>query len=286
MLANFRWLPQKFPHLTGITPLKTGGQKAVFRCRHPKYGECALKIILPGRENRIDRELEAVARLQQIKSPYVPKVYEYGIVPTYSDRRIWILEEFIDGMELSDIIAAQPLSKDQLLQLASNLLSIIANAELVNVVHRDIKPENVKIDSNGQAWLLDFGIARILDLDSKTATSDILGPRTLGYCPPEQLRNQKDDISSRTDLFAVGVVLYESVMQINPYLHNARDQFETMRRIENDAFPPLSLPWDTRGRFSEFVAALTQRQFRHRPDTGKEALAWFEDIKSDLGSTT
>lgn len=81
---------------------------------------------------------------------------------------MWILEEFVDGEDLSALLKRGPLDKVKILRLANDLLCAVADAEAKSVVHRDIKPDNIKIDKSGKAWLLDFGIARILDMELKT----------------------------------------------------------------------------------------------------------------------
>jgi serine/threonine-protein kinase len=83
----------------------------------------------------------------------------------------------------------------------------VVAAEAVSIVHRDVKPANIIVDPQGEFWLIDFGVARHLDLDSLTATAAPGGCGTIGYAPAEQCRNDKPDIDARADLFALGVTL-------------------------------------------------------------------------------
>ncbi len=278
MTVSIEWLKQNFPDLLQIQSIEGGGQKWVFKCQHPDLGSCVLKLIKPGASRYLDRELEAVSRLSAFKSANVPQIYEYAEISSQVGNLIWLLEEYVDGIELSDMLSKGPLNQTQLIRLASDLVSIAKNAESVNVVHRDIKPKNIKIDSDGNVWLLDFGIARILDLDSKTRTEAPMGPHTPGYSAPEQFRYQKRQIGGRSDLFAIGVVLHEGAIGKNLFIEGARDRIEILRRVENDHLPKLKLEWDIKGEFGDFVSTITNKFPYQRPSNCQEAFDWFNEI--------
>jgi serine/threonine-protein kinase len=167
--------------------------------------------------------------------------------------------------------------------LSLDLISTTKDAENVDVVHRDIKPKNIVIDHRGNAWLLDFGIARVLDLESKTRTSAHQGPHSPGYSAPEQFRYEKRKITGRSDLFAVGVVLYESAIGTNPFREGADNADEARRRVAEEPLPRLNLVWDVDNKFSDFVASLTQKYPHQRPRSCAEAHSWLLEIVDDLG---
>lgn len=283
MSPSFDWLPIAFPRLQGFQPLAVGGQKWVFRCTHPEYGTCVLKVMKPGATQYLDRELEAAARLQQLNAEGIPQIFEVGRTPSPVGEVVWILEEYVEGAVLSARLAAGPLSKRELLTLAEDLVSAAAQAESVHLVHRDIKPDNVKIDASGKAWLLDFGIVRILDLESKTPSDAPMGPHTAGYGAPEQFDYRKREIRGRSDLFAIGVVLHESATGSNPFRNGATGRFEVLQRVLYQALPRLDLPWDTHGEFSDYVAALTMKAPHQRPRSCLDALVWLREIVARLG---
>jgi serine/threonine-protein kinase len=283
MSVDIQWLRENFADLSEITPLEGGGQKWVFRCLNADHRPCMLKLIKPGAARYLDRELEAIARLGQIPSANVPQIYGYNTISSQIGELIWLLEEYVNGIDLYDILCRGPLNRNHILRLASDLISIVKDAESVNIVHRDIKPKNVKIDLEGKAWLLDFGIARILDLESKTRTDAPFGPHSPGYSAPEQFRYQKRNIDGRSDLFAIGVVLHESATGINYFIEEARDRTEILSRVENDYLPVLNLGWDTRRLFAGFVSSLTQKYAYQRPSSCAEAAEWLDDIISELG---
>jgi len=284
MTVDAAELQRLFPHLSAFGPPAAGGQKLVYRCQHQSLGPCALKLIRPGAEPRLDRELEAVRRIQQVSSDHVPRVFDVGKIELpMVGQIVWLLEQFIDGVPLSDLMLQGSLGKDRTLNLGLDLLSATTDAESVNLVHRDIKPPNIVVDSHGKAWLLDFGIVRILDLTSITPSNQMVGPHSPGYSAPEQFNYSKRDIDSRSDLFAIGVILYQSAVGVNPFLAGARDRQEVLRRVLQDPLPRLHLPWDTRGEFADLVAVLTQKYPYQRPRTSAEALAWLQDIADHLG---
>jgi serine/threonine protein kinase len=131
------------------------------------------------------------------------------------------------------------------LRLGLHVLEALERAETVQIVHRDVKPDNIMCDGEGNFWLLDFGIARHLELSSLTPTASPFGKMTLGYAPPEQCRNVKGDIDSRADLFALGVTLHECATGRNGFFEPpACDQ--RMAGMACDVLPvlPTLCRWD------------------------------------------
>lgn len=277
MAINRAWLQQQFSELSSIQPLNDGGQKSVFTAIHPTYGKIVLKLFHPGTDvQRAIREVEAVSQIQSIR---VPRILKIGSKTSPTGDVIWFWEQFIDGETLRQKLAGRTFDPPEVLRLGLHVLEALDIAEKARIVHRDIKPDNIMIGSDGSAWLLDFGLARHLDRDSLTATgpfSGVIG--TPGYSPPEQFNNLKPDQDARTDLFALGVTLFECVEGVNPFRHNARDPFEMLRRIEQDALPKISRKMDGEGELADLILAMTRRQRNHRPATISEALSWMQEI--------
>ncbi|MEO0376987.1 MAG: serine/threonine-protein kinase, partial [Cyanobacteria bacterium P01_A01_bin.17] len=167
------------------------------------------------------------------------------------------------------------------LRIGLHLLEALRSAEQKSIVHRDVKPDNIIIDTDGNAWLIDFGLARHLNLESLTATSDYFGACTPGYAPPEQFRNQKKDIDARADLFALGVTLYECIEGKNPFQDQARDVNEVIRRVEKTSLPALSKAKVGDSGFSDLVQSMTRRWPNHRLKTINEALIWIKEITDE-----
>ena len=279
MTVNVDWLAVKFPLLSEILPLSEGGQKIVFSCKHKDYGDCVLKLIKPGSEVRNQREIIAEGR----NIPNVPPIFEIGELESPVGEYSFILEKQIIGRLLSDILAERVLTKDEVLKLAYDLLVSIKDCESKHLVHRDIKPKNIIIDFDGNANLLDFGIVRILDLESLTPTDSLLGPHSAGYSAPEQFRNDKINIDSRADLFSIGITLYEATFGENPFIKDSGSKTEILLKVERNPLPFKKIDWDPNGLFIDFINCLTQKFPHQRPKNCIEALEWFVDVKNKLG---
>lgn len=269
---------QLFPELTNIEFLVCGGQKHVFSSTHPEYGKLALKVFEDGYDiERVQREVRAV---NSLRLESCPRIREEGIKKIGEAGFYYFLEEFIEGEGLDKKLKSGNLTIPETIDIAFSLLKIIVDAESKSIVHRDIKPSNIIIDQEGKLWLLDYGIARHIDMDSLTNTSDVMAASTPGYAPIEQFRNRKAQIDSRTDLFAIGVTLYECLTGTNPYRVGAGNFFEILDRVETDRLPKLSgLTKD--GELEELVFTLTQPRQEHRPLNAEEAFNWINDIKEN-----
>lgn len=276
---DIEWIAAQFPQLSGVQPLARGGQKVVFTAQHASDGDVVLKLLLRASdEQRLEREVLAG---QLVECERVPRVFETGELQTQLGSCIWLREQRVLGTTLrTRLLRSGPLDFTGVVRLGVQLLTTLAHAEVKRIVHRDIKPENMMIDTSGNFWLLDFGLARHLDLESLTATKMPWGMGTLGYSPPEQLRNRKREIDGRTDLFAAGVLLYECATGTNPFREGAASDLEIFRRVELQALPRLQLADDQGGAFADLVSALVQKFPTQRPRTVAEALTWMREIDS------
>lgn len=274
MNVTLEWLAQQFPDLGQFALLGQGGQKVVFAATHQSEGEVVLKLIHPHQDaESVRREILAVG---QVQSPRVPKILATGQVTTNIGHCIWLREQRVNGSTLRSGLGSGPLDARGVLRLGLQMLEALAQAESVQIVHRDVKPDNIMYDRDGAFWLLDFGVARHLDLHSLTATAAPFGKFTPGYAPPEQFRNLKSTIDSRADLFALGVTLYECGTGSNPFMTG--NPLEALRNIERRTLPPLELPIASAPDLRDLVAAMTQRRRDHRPSTAAEALQWMREI--------
>jgi len=271
-----------FPQLRDIVPLRgVSGQKEVLRASLRGKGVC-LKIVKPykGGDARTQREIHAVTRLT---STFVPAIYDHGAVSLRGEVRQYIIEEFIEGETHRQILNQRPVQPlCSVLDLINALLLACCDFEAAHLVHRDIKPENLLIDANGKVWVLDFGLARHLDLTSVTLTGQHFGVGTVGYAPPEQYRNLKPEISSRTDLYSIGMVAYESLAGRHPFLSLGLDHLGVIRKMDSTDVPVLHIRGDGRGELSAFLSNLLQRFPSRRPQNAAEAIAWFRPIHASL----
>lgn len=270
-------LEEQIPAVRHLQALATGGQKDVYLGEHSEFGRVVVKITRGSSPDRAVREVKAV---QALSSPHVPKVFGVGSLASPGSSVIYTIEQYISGRTLRHMLSERSrLPLRACLHLLGSLLETAVEMERVHIVHRDIKPENIMYDDSGVVWLLDFGIARVLDLTSLTDSQARFGPHTAGYAAPEQFRNRKQDIDIRADLFSIGVVAYESLSGRNPFRENARSPLEVLTRTETIVLDPLRLEGDTQGQLSGFIGVLCHRYPSRRPPSAQTASNWFRAIR-------
>ena len=190
---------------TDVTLLKEGGQKVVYRATDPALGLVVIKIgrypSMPALE-RIRRE---VSVLREIESPYYPKNLGFR---TLEPDLFVITEEYVEGSPLACCMEAFT-APQKALRLLQELVLGLDVLWQRRIVHRDVKPDNILVTPPGTPKIIDLGIARLLDADSLTQTLNARGPCTPVYAAPEQLKNRKAHIDTRTDQFGLGIVFLQ-----------------------------------------------------------------------------
>jgi len=168
---------------------------------HDQFGEDEEYV------ERFRREARAVA---QLSHPNIVTVIDRG----EEDGRQFIVFELIDGENLKELVGrVGPLPVRRVLELGAEVARALSFAHAQGLVHRDVKPQNVLLNGEGQAKVTDFGIVRSLDAVGQTETGTVLG--TSHYVAPEQARGERVD--AQTDVYSVGVVLYELLAGEVPY---------------------------------------------------------------------
>lgn len=265
-----------------IEKVKKGGQKIVYKAMTFDGTVVALKIIGNATDQRVLQEISLVQSLQMI---CVPKIIESGLVTDESvgEEALYIVEQYIDGISLRDWINGKNTAN---LKFAYTLLEALLSAEIElesnNVLHRDINPNNIILGANGTIYLTDFGLAKIIGGSSLTQTAAAHGPFTPGYAPHEQFANIKLAQDVRTDLFQIGVTIYESCMGNNPFMKPNETVYQIMSRTMTMMPPLLNLPGDTKGQFAQFINMLMAKNQSQRPDTAADAMRYLNAIKSTL----
>ena len=201
--------------------LGVGGMGAVYRATQGKPNrQVALKLIKPGALSarvlqRFDLEAEILGRLQHTN---IAQIYEAGIDAETGSP--YFAMEYIAGQELIKFADAHSLSSTQRLALFVKLCDAIIHAHAKGIIHRDIKPGNVIVSDAGEPKVLDFGIARATDKSNKEQTlqthvGQLVG--TLYYMSPEQAMGDSASLDTRSDVYALGVVLFELLTGTLPY---------------------------------------------------------------------
>lgn len=274
------YISEAFPTLSDITQLKTGGQKTVYSAIHSQFGKVALKLIpFLHADDRIRREIHT-GREKSFSN--VPKLFIDGTISIHGTDFVYIVEQFIDGEDLRRLKERDYLfAFNEVMAMLESMLTTLVQLEEEHIVHRDIKLDNIIRDTHGNFWLIDFGIARDLDAISLTDSSACLGPHTLGYASPEQLLNQKKMIDSRSDLFSLGVVTYELLTGINPFLEQSNGFMDVLNKTQTFTPDPLNIQEDKNGKISAFIQTLLQKNPMWRPPTARSAYNWFLEIKPE-----
>jgi serine/threonine-protein kinase len=195
--------------------LGNGAMGEVYLGVDPSIGrEVAIKTILPSAaqggeaKERFAREARAAGVLNH---PNLVTIYEFG-----EDQGVlYIAMEFVKGHDLDELILQQALTRSEILEVLAQVCDGLGFAHRQHIVHRDIKPTNVRVHQDGRrlhAKVMDFGVAKISNSDM-TATGMVMG--TVSYMAPEYIRTGKPD--PRSDLFAVGVMLYEALSGRRPF---------------------------------------------------------------------
>lgn len=215
--------------------LGVGGMGAVYRATQSKPNrQVALKLIRSGvlsarTIQRFDLEAEILGRLQH---PNIAQIYEAGI--DVQSGSPYFAMEYVDGQELIRYADEHELTTEQRLRLFVKLCDAIIHAHAKGIIHRDLKPGNVIVSREGEPKVLDFGIARATNEDSprvtlQTNVGQLVG--TLYYMSPEQAIGDTINLDTRSDVYALGVVLFELLTGEIPYQLKGKPLHEAVRII-------------------------------------------------------
>lgn len=267
---------------SSIERIKKGGQKVVYKATSHDGEIVALKIISNATDPRVLQEISLVKTLSM---PCVPQIIESGLVTdeAVSEDALYIIEQYVDGLSLRDWINAKNSAN---LKFAYTLLEALLSAEIElennQILHRDINPNNIILGEDGIIYLIDFGLAKIIGGSSLTQTAAAHGPFIPGYAPHEQFANIKLSQDVRTDLFQIGITVYECCVGSNPFVKPNETVFQIMSRTMTMMPPLLDLPGDTKGQFAQFVNMLMAKNQSQRPDTATDAMRYLKAIRSTL----
>jgi serine/threonine-protein kinase len=189
---------------------------------------------------QLTKEARAVASLEH---PNICAVY--GI--EQADGYDFIVMQYIEGETLDSLMANGPLELNKILELSDQIISALAAAHSHGIIHRDIKPQNIMVTAEGQIKVLDFGLAKVVqqkqnmeraaeDQSQLSQTGLIVG--TVAYMSPEQLRAEELDF--RSDIFSVGILLYELISGKNPY--KRKSEADTISATLTTSPSPLAHP--------------------------------------------
>jgi len=206
MTAIFGTAPGSLADFEVISELGRGADTVVYRVRR-RGVDYALKALTSPSGQALAAVRREAALLGSVGHPLLPRIFEVGQAPTGP----YLILEYIDGFPLSQTLRRGRLDEHAAVRLAIDLVEPLAAAHRAGLVHRDVKPDNVIVEPVGTSRLIDFGLA------ARGGAHDDRVAGTLLYSAPEQTGMLKRPIDGRSDLYAVGVLLYECVTGEVPY---------------------------------------------------------------------
>jgi serine/threonine protein kinase/tetratricopeptide (TPR) repeat protein len=280
-----------------VRELGHGGMGTVYLAYDTRLGRrAALKLLPsrlvnnPDRVRRLQREARAATALNH---PNIITIYDFG----QDNGRDYIASEFVQGSTLRDYVGHPALTLNQILDVTTQVASALEAAHAAGIVHRDIKPENIMLRPDGYAKVLDFGLAKLTEpesggnearTDASGATSDfetragmVLG--TVNYMSPEQVRGQKVD--GRSDLFSLGVVLYELITGHRPF--GGKTWHHTMVAITD--IEPAPIERFVKGAspsLQQVIRRVLAKDREERYQNARELLVDLEKLQDELASDT
>jgi eukaryotic-like serine/threonine-protein kinase len=271
-------LPSTIGRYRIIRGLGEGGMGAVYEAEQDQPRRCvALKVIKaawagPDLLRRFELEFQTLGRLHH---PGIAQIYEAGTADTNFGSQPFFAMELILGKPLVDYANAHHRNTRQRLGLMIKICEALEHAHQHGIIHRDLKPGNILVDDTGQPKILDFGLARVTDGDMQATRQTDMGQLlgTLAYMSPEQVTADPFALDTRSDVYALGVILYELLAGRLPY-DVSRSVYEVAKTIQQvDPARLSSISRAYRGDIETIVAKALEKDKTRRYASAAELAA-------------
>jgi serine/threonine protein kinase/tetratricopeptide (TPR) repeat protein len=248
--------------------LGEGGMGTVYKAKDRELDRLvALKVIRPEYANHpetIRRFKQELILARQVTHRNVIRIFDLGLADSFK----FITMDYVEGRDLSKILSDKgKFSVSDGCEIVRQICSGLEAAHSEGVVHRDLKPQNIMLDAQGRVFLMDFGLARSMELVGMTRTGALIGTPT--YMSPEQARGEKADV--RTDVFALGVIFYELLTGKRPYKDEPM-MATLVRRTKELATPPTQVDSSIPQPISDIVMKCLQIKTELRYQSAEEIL--------------
>jgi len=275
-------------HYRVLEEIGVGGMGIVYKAEDLKLGRAVALKFLPERlaldsvsVERFRREARAASALNH---PNICTIYE---IEQHLGRE-FIAMEFLDGRTLTTYVAGGAHNGDAVRKLGIPIAEALAAAHSKGVIHRDVKPGNIFVTSSGLVKVLDFGVAKLLEMgesasriDTLTETNAITG--TLPYMSPEQLRGE--ELDARSDIYALGVVLYEMATGQRPYTSSQQGKLVD-EILHRPAPPPSAANRKLLSKLDEIILKCLEKDRENRYQTAQEIAVDLRRMSMPSGQIT
>ena len=223
-----------------LARIGAGGMGDVYRAEDTMLGRVVAVKLLPeslSADTRLRARFLREARLASaLDHPNICAIHDVG----RSDGRLFIAMRYVEGKTVKQLVASGPLEPERVVSIASQSAYAVAAAHGRGIVHRDVKSSNIMVTTAGQAVVLDFGLAKLLDESARASASALTRPGTVlgtpAYMSPEQARGEPAD--HRSDVFSLGVVIYEMATGRVPFEGDSHP--DTLRAVVQDPHRPIA----------------------------------------------
>ncbi|MHC4472392.1 MAG: WD40 domain-containing protein [Planctomycetota bacterium] len=264
-----------------VRVIGAGGAGTVYEAMQARpRRRVALKVLrlglgTAGAMRRFQEEAEILARLNH---PNVATVFEAGVTDVEGDALPWFAMEYVEGARtILEHAEAENLDVPRRLELIATVCSAIHHGHQKGIVHLDVKPGNVLVDESGRPKIIDFGIARVAGVADSTGR-DVAG--TVGYMSPEQGDPEQPDVDVRSDVYSLGVLLFETLTGKLPVDVAGDPLPEALRRIREE--PPLPVSAHRRSLRGDVDAIMAKALEKDRESRYASAASLANDLRRHL----